>query len=118
MTFENNKAIKDFYRPLSTSVDIYGKTYVSTMEAYKYPFYGVQFHPEKYSYSFKPDENFLHTRFSIENNRYFADFFIGEAKKNDFKFDSYEEECDNYVEHYDVVPTLTYYGSVYAFKWN
>ena len=59
------------------------------MEAFKYPFYGVQFHPEKYM-SFEPSGNFLHTQFVIENNRYFADFFINEAKKNNNKFTSYE----------------------------
>lgn len=41
LTFENNKALGEFYRPLSTAKDIYGKTYISSMEAYKYPFYGV-----------------------------------------------------------------------------
>ena len=46
-TFLNTKALHNMFIPVTTSVDIYGKTYVSSMEAHKYPFYGVQFHPEK-----------------------------------------------------------------------
>ena len=67
-------------------------------------------------FSFKPNENFLHTPFVIENNRYFADFFVGETKKNDLKFNSYEQETIEYVENFDAIPTTTYYGTVYAFK--
>ena len=87
------------------------------MEAYNYPFYGVQFHPEKSQYSFVPDENFLHTPFVIENNRYFADFFVQECKKNANQFSSYGDETAEIVEHFDCIPTTTYYGTVYAFKW-
>lgn len=40
-TFTSNKALAAFYRPLSTAIDKTGKIYVSSMEAFKYPFYGV-----------------------------------------------------------------------------
>ena len=67
-------------------------------------------------YSFQPDNNFLHTKFAIENNRYFADFFVGECRKNDFKFSSYEEETSQIIENWETVATTDYYGTVYAFK--
>jgi gamma-glutamyl hydrolase len=45
--FVEDKALGSFYKPLSTSIDDNGKLFVSSMEAYNYPFYGTQFHPEK-----------------------------------------------------------------------
>ena len=86
------------------------------MEAYNYPFYGTQFHPEKYQFSFHPDSNFLHTNTSIVYNRYFADFFIEQARKNNNQFPSYEVETNEICENFDTIVTTTYYGTVYVFK--
>ncbi|KAK7881258.1 hypothetical protein WMY93_029667 [Mugilogobius chulae] len=46
-TYKNNESLKAFYRVLTTNRSDKGKRFISTMEAYKYPFYGVQWHPEK-----------------------------------------------------------------------
>ena len=41
----------------STNVDTQNRSFVSTIEAKDYPFYGVQYHPEKnnFEYGFLPD---------------------------------------------------------------
>ena len=45
--FSESQKLVDFYRSLSTNEDKKGVTFISTVEAKKYPFYGVQWHPEK-----------------------------------------------------------------------
>ena len=45
--FNDVKKLVDFYYVLSTNEDNKGTPFVSTIEAKKYPFYGVQWHPEK-----------------------------------------------------------------------
>jgi gamma-glutamyl hydrolase len=59
-----NKLTK-FYNIIATSKDRDNKEFISIIEAYKYPFYGVQFHPE-----------------NIKSQKYFASFLVSEINKN------------------------------------
>ena len=63
--FKRHKNIDKFYKIVSTSKDRKGRDFVSTIEGRFYPFYGVQWHPERSS--------------AMD---YFAKFFIKELKKN------------------------------------
>lgn len=63
--FKRSKKLSKFYKIVSTSVDRKEREYVSTIEAYHYPFYGVQWHPERSS-----------------EMDYFVKFFIKELRKN------------------------------------
>jgi gamma-glutamyl hydrolase len=44
--FKKSKRLTDFFDVLSVDTDREGKTFVSTVQAKKYPFYGFQWHPE------------------------------------------------------------------------
>jgi gamma-glutamyl hydrolase len=66
--FKRHKNIDKFYKIVSTSADRKGRHYVSTIEGRFYPFYGVQWHPERSS--------------AMD---YFAKFFVNELKKNHTK---------------------------------
>lgn len=46
-SFRKNKRISSFYRLVSYSKDRINNEFVSIIEAYKYPFYGFQWHPER-----------------------------------------------------------------------
>ena len=46
-TFERDAKLSRFFRILGTSRDRNNKEYVATIEALHYPFYGVQWHPER-----------------------------------------------------------------------
>lgn len=63
--FRSKKELNKFFKIVSTSDDRKGKAYVSTIEAYHYPFYGVQWHPERSS-----------------EMDYFVKFLIKELRKN------------------------------------
>lgn len=63
--FKRNKNLSKFYKIVNISYDRENKPFVSTIEAYDYPFYGVQWHPERKRYFYK-----------------LAQFFSNEVKKN------------------------------------
>ena len=79
-----------FYRLLSTSIDKKGVSYVSSTEAIKYPFFTSQFHPEVTLYGFMynfTDHSDVARAFAYELSLK----FVGEARKNNQKFESYTE---------------------------
>ena len=60
--------MNDELEVLSTAVDTQGNTYVSSIEAKNYPFYGTQFHPEKVSFLWSPDVDVPHTTQAMSFN--------------------------------------------------
>lgn len=82
--------LADFYRPLAYSTDKNGIRFIAIFEAIRYPFFGVQFHPEKPAFEFvnKFEQlNIPHSRESIAVSRYFADFFVQHAQQSGHRFD-------------------------------
>ncbi|XP_055324546.1 gamma-glutamyl hydrolase-like [Sitodiplosis mosellana] len=77
---------------LSTNRDFKGLEFISTIEHKRYPFYGVQFHPEKVLYEWIRNRNISHTEGAVASAQYFAQFFVNECRKNDNRFDSIDEE--------------------------
>ncbi|KAF0687674.1 Aste57867_20658 [Aphanomyces stellatus] len=90
--FDATESLAAFYNPVATSQDRHGQTYVAVIEAYDYPFYGVQFHPEKNAYEFGefPDGRLWkwidHSYEAILASQSFAHFFLHEARRNDHWF--------------------------------
>lgn len=81
---------------MSVNKDWNGMEFISSIEHVNYPFYGVQFHPEKNLYEWVQNKNISHTSNAILASQYFAQFFINEAKKSDHHFENAKNE-DNYV---------------------
>uniref|UniRef100_A0A3P9ISH6 folate gamma-glutamyl hydrolase n=1 Tax=Oryzias latipes TaxID=8090 RepID=A0A3P9ISH6_ORYLA len=109
-TFQSDEALKNFYRVLSTNTD--GSTeFVSTFEAYDYPVYGTQWHPEKNVFEWtKPF--YPHCPSAVKTSFYMAEFFIGEARKSFHRFESKEEEDKALIYNYSPV----YTGTTSAFE--
>ncbi|KAK2859715.1 hypothetical protein Q5P01_004335 [Channa striata] len=103
LTFNKNKKLNKFYKVLSTNTD--GQTeFVSTVEAYDYPIYGTQWHPEKNAFEWtKP--YIPHSPAAVKTTFYMAEFFIGEARKNFHTFDSEEAERKALMYNYSPVYT-------------
>jgi len=72
------------------------------MEAKDYPFYGVQFHPEKnafewpYKYSRLP-----HSSNAVKTTFFFASFFVDECRKNLHSFESREDLEKHLIYNYN-----------------
>jgi len=61
--------------------------------AYKYPIYGVQWHPEKNSFEWKNSSGIPHSSSAIRAAHYIADFFINEGKSIVCKCESSTSYC-------------------------
>ncbi|XP_041924364.1 gamma-glutamyl hydrolase-like isoform X4 [Alosa sapidissima] len=100
-TFMKDEALNKFYKILSTNTD--GNTeFVSTMEAYNYPVYGTQWHPEKNAFEWTRPY-YPHTPSAIKNTFYMANFIVNEAKKNSHSFANEEEAVKHLIYNHNPV---------------
>ncbi|XP_002740732.1 gamma-glutamyl hydrolase-like [Saccoglossus kowalevskii] len=90
--YTKNEKLRNFYQIISTSKDEDGLEFISIMEAYKYPFYGVQWHPEKNNFEWMRTQNVNHSEDAVLISEYLANFFVEEARKSSHKFSSTAEE--------------------------
>ena len=64
---------------MSLNHDINGLEFISSIEQKNYPFYGVQFHPEKNIYEWVEGKNIPHGINATKVSQFFADFFVEEG---------------------------------------
>lgn len=69
-----------YWNSITVNEDINNLTFISTIEAKRHPFVGVQFHPEKNAFEW--EKNDPHSSSAILSARYFFDWFISECRKN------------------------------------
>ncbi|XP_055914172.1 gamma-glutamyl hydrolase A-like isoform X2 [Eupeodes corollae] len=98
-TFEEYGFDKD-WDILSVNHDWNNFKFISTIEHKRYPFYGVQYHPEKNLYEFIENRGIPHSAQSIRAAQYFADFFINETRQNMNKFSDSKEEENSLIYNY------------------
>jgi gamma-glutamyl hydrolase len=108
--FERTQSLSSFYRVISTNNDRVGWEFISTVEAYEYPIYGSQWHPEKNIFEWgqvdgEPYETINHSPDAVKIAQYTANFFVQEARKNFHKFQTPEEEDAHLI--YNYTPTKT-----------
>ncbi|XP_063994829.1 chitobiosyldiphosphodolichol beta-mannosyltransferase-like [Diachasmimorpha longicaudata] len=107
-------------RVLSVNRDWNGLEFVSSLEHVSYPFYGVQFHPEKNMYEWLSRLTIPHGRNAIRVSQYFADFLVAEARKSQHRFQSLEEESKhliyNYIPEYTGLQPKSSFEQIYLFK--
>ncbi|CAJ1050807.1 gamma-glutamyl hydrolase-like [Xyrichtys novacula] len=100
--FTRNSKLKKFYKVLSTNND--GKReFISTMEAKHYPFYAVQWHPEKTPFEWINKPGMVHTTSAVAASFYTARFFISEAMKSQHHFSDLVEEERALIYNYSPV---------------
>ncbi|XP_055737819.1 gamma-glutamyl hydrolase-like isoform X1 [Salvelinus fontinalis] len=106
LTLENytrNADLRKFYKVLTTNSD--GKTeFVSTMEAYGFPIYGTQWHPEKNAFEWTRPY-IPHSPSAVKTTFFMADFMVNEARKNFHKFEDEEVEKRALIYNYNPVYT-------------
>jgi gamma-glutamyl hydrolase len=93
--YENNTELNSFFQVLSTNIaPSNGAVFVSTMEAYSYPFYGTQWHPEKNNFEWSQSEDYTnipHSYNAIRASQATANFLIQEARKSSHIFPEEEQ---------------------------
>ncbi|KAH8256929.1 hypothetical protein KR038_000033 [Drosophila bunnanda] len=91
--------LNETWRVISLNHDWNGIEFISTIEHVKYPFYGVQFHPEKPLYEFTKT-SIPHTAASIISGQYFSDFLVSEARKSNQSFANATEQALRLIYNY------------------
>lgn len=76
--------------------------FISSVEHKQYPFFGIQFHPEKSAFEWKRRGYFDHSQKAIITNRYFYDTFVHFARKNNQKFSNSSVEDKFLIYNYPV----------------
>ncbi|KAG8570762.1 hypothetical protein GDO81_011405 [Engystomops pustulosus] len=109
--FTANEKLRKFYNVLSTNSDGVVE-FISTFEAYDYPIYGVQWHPEKNPFEWKKTSDISHTAEAVQVAFYMAEFFVNEARKSQHQFT--DEAQTKYPLIYNYCPTYT--GNISCFE--
>ncbi|KAH9503963.1 hypothetical protein Btru_067462 [Bulinus truncatus] len=97
--FYNLKPLSNFYKVLSTNIGRDGVEFVSTFEAINYPFYGIQWHPEKNVFTWGDHQVINHSFNGIKVAQYFANFFVNEARKNSHQYESRDAEAKAVIDN-------------------
>jgi gamma-glutamyl hydrolase len=109
------------WRSISLNKDSNDFEFISSMEHRKYPFYGVQFHPEKNMFEWVKNKNIAHTANAVLQAQYFTNFFVKEAKKNYNHFRSAEDEEIHLIYNFPITYTAltgSAFQECYLFKKN
>merc|ERR1711924_25010 len=82
--FESTESLSDFFNMISTNNDRQGVNFVSTIEAFNYPIYGTQWHPEKNIFEWEkvdgaPYEAINHSPSAIKIAQYVSNYFVEKA---------------------------------------
>jgi len=109
--FASVKSLTEMFTVLSTSADVNGKEFVSTMESPTMPFYGVQWHPEKNIWemgetpSGAPYEAIPHGPQAVSMTLYLAQYLMAEARKSSHSYSDPLEEQSALIWNYPVFDT-------------
>lgn len=83
--FKNSRLLSSTYRIVSINHDSNGLPFISTMESIQYPFYAVQWHPERPQFDFT-DDRIVHSSVASKAMQQFSNFFIEETRKSNQTF--------------------------------
>ncbi|CAK6950657.1 gamma-glutamyl hydrolase [Scomber scombrus] len=116
-TFEENEKLQSFFSILSTNVAENDARFVSTIEGKRYPFYGVQWHPEVNRFQWSSKLNFPHSFNAVRLSSLLAEFFVNEGRRSLHQFDNPEEEASSLIYNYTPVfaGNFTGYEQIYFF---
>ncbi|XP_032371546.1 gamma-glutamyl hydrolase isoform X1 [Etheostoma spectabile] len=116
-TFQGNEKLQSFFSLLSTNVAENKVHFVSTIEGKRYPFYGVQWHPEVNRFQWNRKLIFPHSSHAVQLSSLLAEFFVNEGRRSLHQFDNPEEEDSSLIYNYTPVYTgnFTGYEQLYFF---
>lgn len=93
-----------FFKILSTNEDLEGVTFVSSIEAISVPVFAVQFHPEMAVFEWgnrNPERrNLHHNRDTAMFSQFLANFFVEQARHNEHRFPTKDEEHRALIYNY------------------
>ncbi|CAK1556228.1 unnamed protein product [Leptosia nina] len=97
--------LKRDWKATSYGYDKNNIRFIASYEHKRYPFYAVQFHPEKNAFEWKRSKRHPHSMRAIKANRHFMDFFVDECRKSTHSFQNEREENQYVIYNYPAVAT-------------
>ncbi|KAM9475344.1 gamma-glutamyl hydrolase [Clarias gariepinus] len=115
--FIGNEKLSSFFTVLSTNEAKNGAVFVSTMEGKKYPFYGVQWHPEVNRFQWHPQYTFPHSKNAVHVSSLLAQFLVNEGRRSSHHFSQPEEESQALIYNFTPVYAANFsgYEQIYFF---
>jgi gamma-glutamyl hydrolase len=107
--------LSDTYNVLATMKDRNGNRFVSIVEAWDYPIYGTQFHPEKNLYEWDITAPIPHGKNAVKMATYLADYFASEARRNPNQFITEEELKPWLIYNWDPLFLDGYFNQIFTF---
>ncbi|KAL4491220.1 hypothetical protein ABPG73_013289 [Tetrahymena malaccensis] len=115
--FIGNGVLKNQFIPLAYSLDLSGKKFVAIAEAKQYPFYGIQFHPEKLQFEWSQQSTDQQSQMNeISIVKYFSEFFYQECLKNNSNFKNKQSLNRLLIQNYKVIYTKGQEFGFYIFN--
>nr|XP_057926785.1 gamma-glutamyl hydrolase isoform X2 [Doryrhamphus excisus] len=115
--FKQNEKLQGFFTVMSTNIGENGVPFLSTIEGKRYPFYGVQWHPEVNRFQWDSTRNFPHLPHAVHLSSLLAEFFVNEGRKSLHDFDDSKEEPFALIYNYTPVfaGNFSGYEQIYFF---
>ncbi|XP_057297028.1 gamma-glutamyl hydrolase-like [Hydractinia symbiolongicarpus] len=104
-SFKHSSKLNSFFRVLATSSDRKGTEFVSAVQAKKFPFYGIQFHPEKTMFEWATTINIPHSPQAIRLGQFVANSFMDNVRRNKRSFGNSSIERKYLMEQYELMRT-------------
>ncbi|XP_077456758.1 gamma-glutamyl hydrolase [Stigmatopora argus] len=98
--FEENKELTNFFSVISTNIAQNGVHFISTFEGKRYPFYGVQWHPEVNCFQWDSTLSFPHSPHAVQLSSLLAQFFVNEGRRSLHNFDDPKVEALTLIYSY------------------
>jgi gamma-glutamyl hydrolase len=113
-TYQNTEGINKFWKLVSTSMTVKGVEQVSTVEAYNYPYWMTQYHPEKNSYEWRIAPKRTYNAISVEQK--FINQFVKVARLNRNRMDEDEWKAKAIYNYKPIfTPDDFYFVQIYTF---
>jgi gamma-glutamyl hydrolase len=114
--FRSSSYLKNFWSLTSISTSRSSEEFVSTLEAKQYPFYAVQYHPEKNLFEWKVKA--VRSDSGAEIVQILSNRFVDVARQNKNRFSSYEEFKKLAIYNYEAHATTMSFTLIYTFAEN
>lgn len=87
--------------------------FISSIESKKYPFFGVQFHPEKPIFEWKFKDGISHSPEAITVSQYISNIFVALTRGSHHSYSSSKQEQKELIWNYPAIYTGRFGGSTY-----
>jgi gamma-glutamyl hydrolase len=94
----NKFNLKKILKITSYGLDVNNKEFISSFEGVKYPFYGVQYHPEMIAYKKIKMRGIPRTMNAVKISQKLSDFFLNQARMNDHRMDAEDIKRYKYID--------------------